>query len=87
MFRKTGILFVQLKEDVVEPWFRSAGKNLMDLARGKSTCDPVFVFALSRRDSVARLARIIAVQFFLSPADLISGIELAPRQHTLTRNG
>jgi hypothetical protein len=29
-----GILFVQVKEDVVEPWFQAAGKDLMDLERG-----------------------------------------------------
>ncbi len=28
-----GILFVQVKEDVVEPWFRASGKDLMDLER------------------------------------------------------
>ncbi len=29
-----GILFVQVKEQVVEPWFRAEGKDLMDLERG-----------------------------------------------------
>jgi aminopeptidase YwaD len=29
-----GILVVQVKENVVEPWFRSAGKDLMDVERG-----------------------------------------------------
>jgi Peptidase family M28/PDZ domain/PA domain len=29
-----GILFVQVKEQVVEPWFKAAGKDLMELERG-----------------------------------------------------
>ncbi len=29
-----GILFAQVKEQSVEPWFRAAGKNLMDLEKG-----------------------------------------------------
>ncbi len=29
-----GILFVQVKEQVVEPWFKAEGKDLMDLERG-----------------------------------------------------
>src|ERR1700691_4472893 len=32
-----GILFVQVKERVVEPWFKAAGKDLMDLERGIDT--------------------------------------------------
>ncbi|HTA44170.1 MAG TPA: M28 family peptidase [Bryobacteraceae bacterium] len=32
-----GILFVQVKEQVVEPWFKAEGKDLMDLERGIDT--------------------------------------------------
>ena len=32
-----GILFVQVKEQAVEPWFQAAGKDLMDLERGIDT--------------------------------------------------
>lgn len=32
-----GILFVQVKEQVVDPWFQAEGKDLMDLERGIDT--------------------------------------------------
>jgi len=32
-----GILFVQVREEVVAPWFKAAGKDLMDLERGIDT--------------------------------------------------
>jgi aminopeptidase YwaD len=32
-----GILFVQVKEDVVDAWLRSAGKDLMDIEKGINT--------------------------------------------------